>query len=776
MPRRLTIQQLKNQIEKWGFFLADGQTYNNNLQKLKVFDAQENKWRKLTLKQMQYRVKKDKRGEFDFMNILPPERNPPQGNPQAGLTSTQRWINRMNNNPYFNNLSEEEKRKMFVEFNNIMRNFNTGRHFRINFRNTNITEKQRLFILVESLKEYIKNKPNKIIRIETLDTLGFKNNHTLTIDTLNYFVDLLNDKPQQEMTDSINDIFDDYTNWASVDIYFEDRRKPAGGFFTYLNKTSLDLSVYGIFSKIDNKNYENNCLIQSFINSNLFSQDEINLINNCINTRLIKVEDLKDLSEMLKVQIVIRVGNDNDNQTKAITFKPSEFSRKITIVLYMNHFMLYKPIYVSEYYLKNYKEIDNKYQGDSERFSIIDQEGTKDVKPMSLIRLIKLAIKYQAFEYIPLEKQIELMKLYKHITIYKFNDIIEAYFKPIVIKDKNEGQMKFLNKMNNNDGYKLFASHIPKEKLPEYYNKLQKVINSLGIKINVKNYISYSELMEKIMYEFGCFENVFKICGPIADSIRNELTFPVPHTPDNKPLYCNKKLYYIDLNGAYLSCINNIPTGKPDKNYEFEGKNTKIKELLEKLYDIRIKLKKGVFEDFKEDPILANTIKYMSNSSWGLSIKRSKRFKKTKPQNKEQFINQNPDFVVEFNKDFVKYIKSLNVHYSYPQFAKEVLQNFENKMNEVVGKVKKVYYYNVDAILIDEEDFNKLKVLGYIGEGLGYFKVEHIFKEIAIKSKRRFMGILENGEVFNHQTKNIDFQKFKEGVLSSPDTTVEIQE
>ena len=54
-------------------------------------------------------------------------------------------------------------------------------------------------------------------------------------------------------------------------------------------------------------------------------------------------------------------------------------------------------------------------------------------------------------------------------------------------------------------------------------------------------------------------------------------------------------------------------------------------------------------------------------------------------------------------------------------------------MNEVVGKVKKVYYYNVDAILIDEEDFNKLKGLGYIGEGLGYFKVEHIFKEIEIQ-------------------------------------------
>lgn len=769
MPRRLTLNEVKNRIEKYGFFIVDGETYKNNTTKMKMFDAQLNKYVKLSLKNIEYRIKKDKRGEFDYMNILPNIDNTEQ---QHGITGTQRWINKMNKNTYFKNLTEGEKTNMFTEFNNLMKQFNRNKHFRINFKNPIITERQWLYVLVESLKEYIKKKPNKMIRIETIDSVGFHNNHTLTVDTLNYFTDLLNEKPKQEMTDSINDIFEDYTDWQTVDIYFENRKKPAGGFFTYINRMSLDLSIFGIFSKLDKDNYKNNCFIQSFINSGLFTQDEINLINNCTNTRVIKVEDLKDIAEMLNTQIVIRIGNDKDNETKPITFKPivtNDKTRKITIILYLNHFMLYSPVYVSEYYIKNFNEIDYKYKDDDERFYITDEKGTKKKSSMSLIRLIKTAIKYNAFEYIPLDKQYELTKLYQHFQILNYNEIIDAYFQPIHIKDKSDGQMNYLNKMNKNDGYKLFVSHITKEQLPVYYSKLQDIINSLGIKVNVRNYISYSELMEKVMYEYGCFDNVYKICGPIADNIRNSLTFPAPHTADDKPFYSNKKLYYIDLNGAYLSVIDSIPAGKPNKEYQFEGHNTKIKELLNKLYIIRKQLK-------QTDPTLANTIKYMSNSCWGLSIKTNKRFVKTKPKNKTEFINTNCDYVVEFNKDFVKYIKSINVHYSYPQFARQVLDNFQKKINEVVQQVKHVYYYNVDALLIDEEDYNKLNKLGYIGDNLGQFKIEHIFKEIAIKSKRQYMAILDNDEVFNHQVKNIDYEKFRDGVLSSPDTTKELQE
>ena len=792
MPRRLTINDVKDKVEKYGFFIVDGQTYKNNTAKLRVFDAQQNKYVSLSLKQMLYRINKDKRGEFDYMNILPVDNIESQQEPQQQpLTSTQRWINKMNNNPYFNSLSQDEKAKMFTKFGLLMKQFNRNKHITISFKKSDLTSKQRLYILIESLKEYIKKRPNKLIRIETVDEYGFQNNHTLTVDTLSYFMDLLNDEPKQEMTDSVNYMFEDFNDWQTVDIYFEDRKKPAGGFFTYINKMSLDLSVYGIYNNIDKHNYVNNCLIQSFVNSGLFTQDEINLVNNCINTRVIKVEDLKDISNMLNTQIVIRVGNDKDNDTKPITFKPTTIdnntggrrpsferseTRKLTLILYMSHFMLYRPVYVSEYYIKHYEELDMRYKHDNERFYIIDESGTKKKTQMSLIRLIKTAIKYHAFEYIPLDKQYELTTLYKHLHVLHYDEIIDGYFKPIHVKDLNDKQMDYLNKMNNNDGYKLFASHIPREQLDDYYRRLQNIINSLGVNINVRSYVSYSQLMEKLMYEYGCLDNVYKICGPIADNIRSSLTFPSPHTADGKPFYSNKKLYYIDLNGAYLSCIDSIPAGKCDVHGVFTQHNDKIKELLMKLYDIRTQLK-------PTDPVLADTIKYMSNSCWGLSIKTNKRFIKTKPKDKQEFINQNCDYVVEFNSEFIKYVKSINVHYSYPQFAKHVLDSFHKKINEVVKLVRHVYYYNVDALLIDEDDYNKLNNLGYIGSALGQFKIEHIFKEICIKSKRQYMAVLDDGLVFSHckQSKHIQssingcYQTFKDTVLSSPDTTKLLQ-
>ena len=107
MPRRLTINDVKDKVEKYGFFLVDGQTYKNNTTKLKFFDSQENKYVNLSLKQIQYRIKKDKRGEFDYMNILPVD-NSQQSQQSEHLTGTQRWINKMNNNPYFNSLTQDE--------------------------------------------------------------------------------------------------------------------------------------------------------------------------------------------------------------------------------------------------------------------------------------------------------------------------------------------------------------------------------------------------------------------------------------------------------------------------------------------------------------------------------------------------------------------------------------------------------------------------------------------------------------------------------------------
>ena len=353
---------------------------------------------------------------------------------------------------------------------------------------------------------------------------------------------------------------------------------------------------------------------------------------------------------------------------------------------------------VSEYYVAHYEELDKLYPNNSQRFIMIDDQGTTKKSPITIIRLIKLLLKYNALQVIPKREQERIAKLYNNLRIINTSDALDCSFKPIEVKDKNDNQMKVIRKLKGDkfDGYSMFGEHLEQKRLEQYYDKLQKVIDSLDVR-------------------------------------------------------------YIDINGAYLSCVNSIPAGKCGEDLKFNERNTKIGELIEKLYTIRTGLKQS-------DPILANTLKLMMNSSWGLSIRRSNNFEKTSPKDKDTFLKENVGYIVEYSNDFIKYIKSISVNYTYPQFAREVLTNFAAKINEVVKLCKHVFYYNIDALLIDEEDFHKLEQLGYIGNKLGQFKIEHVFTEIAIKSSRVYMATLDNGEIFNHSFGKKDYKTFVQDV------------
>ena len=87
-------------------------------------------------------------------------------------------------------------------------------------------------------------------------------------------------------------------------------------------------------------------------------------------------------------------------------------------------------------------------------------------------------------------------------------------------------------------------------------------------------------------------------------------------------------------------------------------------------------------------------------------------------------------------------------------------------------KLCKIYYENIDAILIDENDYNKLVELGYIGNELGKFKIEHIFKEIAILSGRKFVATLDDGTKLIHcPKKDIDYNEFVNNIKNNGFTT-----
>ncbi len=113
---------------------------------------------------------------------------------------------------------------------------------------------------------------------------------------------------------------------------------------------------------------------------------------------------------------------------------------------------------------------------------------------------------------------------------------------------------------------------------------------------------------------------------------------------------------------------------------------------------------------------------------------------------------------------YVDTINSFVPHFTFPQFAKSVLDEFRRMINEV-KQVVNVLYENIDAILVTEEDYHKLLELGYIGNKLGQFKIEHIFTEIAIKSQRVYVATLDSGEKYYHCVKReTDYDSFVDAV------------
>ena len=768
MPRgipALTNEEVRARIEKYGYFFTTENPYRNQNTPMTLYDAQLGKNVRLSLRDIRYRVKTGKRSEYDIYNILnvQPITEAPQR--QEGSAGYIRFLTKLSKYNKFATLSDDKKQLAFTIYKQLCQKLNRKRNFDIDFTHSNLNNDLMLFVLIQATQA-IKKKMNKRIVLRIKDEDEHTHFHSLSYDTIDYFKGLLEDKTPQEINTSENDLFDNHNNWSSINVIFADKIK-AGGFFPFLNKlTSLDLSQFGIYHAIDYNNYTNNCFIDALANSNKFTNEQLNLIKSSIYTRMITLDYIQKICDLMDCDITIRISNDNDNRTNGKVFKsknPSKF--QIVMLLYYNHFMINNTLDLQEYYIANHEQLDAKYPNDETRFCICDAEGNKKHQKMSIVRLIKLLLKYNLLEEIPEKTQLELSAKFEHFQ-YKPTELIDEYFKPIIINDKSNAQQDLLNNMFSNDGYYMFGEHIEyNQELTLLYKQLQCAVDSLGVNVRVRNYTKFAELMNKIMYEYGCFDNVYELAQPIANTIRDQLVFPKPHTTDGNKFYSNRKLYYIDLTSAYLSVIEGIPTGKCDINGVFSGDlNTKIKELINKIYTLRQQIKTS-------NPLLAQCLKLLSTSCWGSSIKKNRMFKVVKPSSKDNFIASHINYVIEFDDSVVKMIKSISFQYSYPQFAREVLNNYHKKMSEI-RKLCNIYYENIDAILIDEADYNKLLALGYIGNELGKFKIEHIFAEIAISSSRKFVATLEDGTKLIHcPKKDINYDDFVNEVKNNIYTT-----
>ena len=138
------------------------------------------------------------------------------------------------------------------------------------------------------------------------------------------------------------------------------------------------------------------------------------------------------------------------------------------------------------------------------------------------------------------------------------------------------------------------------------------------------------------------------------------------------------------------------------------------------------------------------------NSSWGWSIRKQKLIKHKHTNNVAYNLEEFAPFIIKYDRYSYDVINSFVPHFTCPHFAKSVLDSYNSLMDKVRGLVN-VLYENIDAILINEEDYNKLNELGYIGKNLGQFEVEKVFSSIHIRSPKRYTAIdYATGEVINH--------------------------
>ena len=299
-------------------------------------------------------------------------------------------------------------------------------------------------------------------------------------------------------------------------------------------------------------------------------------------------------------------------------------------------------------------------------------------------------------------------------------------------------------------GQRMFGFHPEPDDIGVLIGGLQFVIDTIlkEKSFNVKAYSKFSSIMMRLAYEYGCFDGVQESTGEKNKQVRDSIRFPKQKL--NSQPHLKGKYYYIDLNGAFSSCVTGIP-------YDLEPNsemNPKIVELLQCLYKARTYFKN------KSSPIqkLAKTIKFMMCSIYGISITRDRKMKYKFAKDRDKF----GDRIVKYdpNTKFAQIIEPFKPNFNFPQYAKSLLDNYHALMDKISSLVK-VLYYNVDSILISEDDYNKLQLDGYIGDNLGQFRLEYIFAEVKFESSVKWIGRTIDGKIIRKRIKDsVSFEDF----------------
>ena len=791
MPKRLNTEDVKAIFERYGYTVPDNFVYQNNSTSIRVYDEQENTYKDMTYKKLQYQIKKGRSemetdpfggtpffmnmalseigprtrdGFIDIMNMALSETGPrtregfydlintPLSDEELPRSQLERYEKRFGKN--FMRETEETKNNVMQLANEIIKKLIKKQSFSLSPKGEVV---DFLYALSHAMKIAVPRIDKNII-MTILDNKGHTQYARVNQNTIDMLDWVLEDK-EYEINDSGDPILESLSNFKSIAFDFRNISKGkriVGAFFPYYNNSDIDLTPYGIYKR--GEVIRESCLLTAFRSSGLLDDEQLNLLSSFLKTKLIPREELKHISNLFNIRISCRVHYDTG---KTSTNEYGEkYGKTLKLHIIEDHYILDKDVNATVFYVKNYAKINNdeRFVNHPRKMMLSRLDKTRyefSKKGCTINRIIDAMIENKLLEpmtdeekrYLQYDECSGLFRDYrknKSITV-KCKEAIRQ----INIKDKKRIPITF-SKPNKF----LFGYDVKDEEIHQRLHELQRLVDSLNLRhnIDVSLYHHFSELMQKIMYEYGCLDDIYEFSGNVSQKIRSELQFPKIIWSEG---HYKGKLYYIDQAGAYMSSVTSIPSGMPDDDGNFKSENTKIKELIEQLYDIRMKAKKIGMDK------LATTIKYMMNSSWGYSMKKPKLIKHRFVKDVDEYVKKFDPFIIKYKYNqghsgpgYVDRINPYVESYSYPQFARSVLNTFNAKMKELCNKVN-VLYSKTDSALIYENDYKKLLSENWIGEKLGLFKVEHIFTEVYVKSAEKWIGKNEDGTYFYHMSKKL---------------------
>ena len=327
MPRRLNTEEVRQRFAQYGFTVIDPNfQYRNNKQQIRVRDDINNTERNITLNNFSALIRRGRLAEVDpFLHAL----NQTDTLMLPGMTSEERRIQRFASNqiPQFSNESLVVQRQAINTAEQMIRQALRGHDVSIVRTNDPTTDRTNLYAFIDTVynvAEHAERMKNKRITVEIsangVDSYLFINDNT--IGMLNDLIEhVYFGAPVRELTDSSTAALFSLVMWQSMSIRFHDlivedtntlngpkikrRQRNAGAFWRYLNMSDIDLSKYGIFKSFIPENYKYSCFVYALQQSGRFTDEEIDLINDSINTRAYPCDTIKKLCELFEFSITV---------------------------------------------------------------------------------------------------------------------------------------------------------------------------------------------------------------------------------------------------------------------------------------------------------------------------------------------------------------------------------------------------------------------------------------------------------------------------------------